>query len=99
LWLRLHLRKGSCRSVGGNRREAVALINILAELGETLGRGPGCNINPVYRNLGRKLGIHTLAGADDFVDMSAIPAWCILEQPGHIVANVLDADAAGRHKA
>jgi len=73
------------RRVGCNRRKAVTLINILAELCETLGRSPGCNIHPVH---GTWVASLASTRSPDRIASSiwCDPNGCVLEQPGHIVA-------------
>src|SRR5262249_26517170 len=78
--------------------KTVTLINIFPELALAVRCGPGGNIYPIYRNWGGELDILPQAIADHLIDMRAIPARRVFEQPGHIVANILDPDAARRNE-
>ena len=87
--------------VGGDRDRAdtVLLVDVVAELGEAVGRGPSGDVDPVDRHRLGQLGVNALAGLDGLVDLVARPAGRVLQEPGHVVAHVLHAHAAGRDEA
>src|SRR5262245_39521155 len=76
--------------------EAVAVVDVLAELDDVVGRGPGRDIDPVERHRLGHARVLALARLDDLVDLLARPAWRLGQQPIHQVAHVLHPHAAGR---
>src|SRR5262249_34202755 len=53
----------------GYGAEAVAVVDVLAELGDAVGGRPGGDIDPVERNRRHQLGVLALAVADHLVDL------------------------------
>src|SRR5690606_31520614 len=80
-------------------RCTVHLVDIVAELHHTVASGPCGNVDKVQRNRIGKLDRRVRAGLDRAFDGLTLPARRILQQPDVKIANILNADTAGRVKA
>src|SRR4051794_18501129 len=70
--------------------EAVAVVDVVAELDEAVRGRPGGDVGPVDVNRLRQLAVDALAGLDRRLDVLAVPAGAVLQEPGDVVAHVLD---------
>src|SRR5687768_12465011 len=73
----LALQRGDRR-----RSEAILVVDVVAELHAAIRRRPSRDINPVTRHRIADAGIDALARGDDLIDLGAIPAGGLLQQPG-----------------
>jgi hypothetical protein len=83
----------------GEFADAVAIVDIVAEMDDTFARRPGRDVVRVDRH--RRLQVHfiVVAGSDRRFDLLLAPVRRVAQQPDHDLADVLDAHAARRMEA
>src|SRR5829696_6293679 len=82
-----------------DRAEAIAVVDVVAELHHAFRRRPGGDVGPVDVDGLREPRVDALAAFDRLVDLVAAPARRVPEQEGDVVAHVLHPYAARRDEA
>src|SRR3954447_3958680 len=82
-----------------DRPEAIAVVDVVAELHHAFRRRPGGDVGPVDVDGLREPRVDALAALDRLVDLIAAPARRVPEQEGDVVAHVLHPYAARRDEA
>src|SRR5690349_5273244 len=92
-------QKSGRSASAGAATNAIAAINIVAELDDAIRSRPGRHIDPVERHRLRQPRILAITGTDHVIDLLTRPARRIVQEPSHQFTHILHAHAAGRVEA